>query len=88
MNKIFSIAGILVVLTIYCNAQNNQVGDSVLIDSTLNREQNIFLNNQAEALLSQANEVLSNYPPNWPEPTARRSALMLLDGVLHEFGRV
>ena len=72
MNKIFSIAGLLVLLTICCNAQNNQVGGSVLIDPTLNEEQNIFLDNQAEALLSQASEVFSNYPPNWPEPTARR----------------
>jgi len=84
MNKIFSIAGLLVLITISCKAQNNQARSSVLIDATLNEEQNQFLNNQAEALLSQASEVFSDYPPNWPEPAARRSALLLLDGVLHD----
>ena len=84
MNKIFSIAGLLVLITIACNAQNKQVRNSVLIDTTLNEVQNQFLDNQAEALLSQANEVFSEYPPNWPEPAARRSALLLLDGVLHD----
>ena len=84
MNKILSISGILLLITISCIAQNNQPMSSVLIDSTLSKRQNQYLNNQAEALLGQASEVLSNYPPNWPEPTARRSALMLLDGVLHD----
>lgn len=84
MNKILSIAGFLVFITIACEAQNKKTGSSVLIDTTLNKIQNQFLNNQAEALLSQANEVFSNYPPNWPEPPARRSALLLLDGVLHD----
>jgi L-ascorbate metabolism protein UlaG (beta-lactamase superfamily) len=84
MNKILSIAGLFVLITISCNAQNNQVGSSVLIDSTLNEKQNQFITDQAEALLSQASEVFANFPPNWPEPAARRSALMLLDGVLHD----
>jgi L-ascorbate metabolism protein UlaG (beta-lactamase superfamily) len=84
MTKILSIAGLLILITISCIAQKNQAGSSVLIDATLNEKQNQFLNNQAEALLSQASEVFSNYPPNWPEPAARRSALMLLDGVLHD----
>ena len=84
MNKIFSIAGLLVLITISCNAQNNQARSSVLIDATLNEEQNQFLDNQAEALLSQASEIFSDYPPNWPEPAARRSALLLLDGVFHD----
>ncbi len=68
MNKILSIAGLFVLITISCNAQNNQVGSSVLIDSTLNEKQNQFINDQAEALLSQASEVFANFPPNWPEP--------------------
>ena len=84
MNKIFSIAGLLVLITISCNTQKNQPGSSVLIDATLNEEQNQFMDNQAEALLSQANEVFSDYPPDWPEPPARRSALLLLDGVFHD----
>ena len=84
MNKKLSIASLLVIITISCIAQNNQARSSVLIDTTLNEIQNQFLNNQAEALLNQASEVFSNYPPNWPEPAARRCALMLLDGVLHD----
>lgn len=84
MKKIFSIAGLLVLITISCKAQSNQARSSVLVDTTLNEVQNQFMDNQAEALLSQANEVFSDYPPNWPEPAARRSALLLLDGVLHD----
>ena len=84
MNKIISVASLLVFFTISSNAQNNQVGSADLIDPSLNEIQNQFLDNQAEALLNQANEVFSNYPPNWPEPAARRTALMLLDGVLHD----
>jgi len=84
MNKIFSITGLLVLITISCKAQNNQTKSSVLIDPTLNEIQNQFMDNQAEALLSQASKVFSDYPPNWPEPAARQSALLLLDGVLHD----
>jgi len=84
MKKILSIASLLGLLTITCIAQNNQAGSSVLIDTTLNEIQNQFLNNQAEALLNQANEIFSKYPPDWPEPEARPGALMLLDGVLHD----
>jgi len=84
MNKIFSIAGLLVLITIACNAQNKKAGSSVLIDTTLNEIQNQFMDNQAEALLSQASKVFSEYPPDWPEPASRRSALLLLDGVLHD----
>jgi len=84
MNKIFSIAGLLVLITISCKAQNNQAQSPVLIDTTLNEVQNQFMNNQAEALLKQASVVFSDFPPDWPEPAARRSALLLLDGVLHD----
>lgn len=84
MNKIVSIATLLVLITISCIAQNNGAGSSFLIDTTLNVSQNKYLDNQAEALISQANEVFTNFPPNWPEPVVRRSALMLLDGVLHD----
>ncbi|NOX45763.1 MAG: hypothetical protein GXO89_02160 [Chlorobi bacterium] len=83
MNKILSIVGLLVLITISCIAQNNQANTSALIDTALNEKQNQFLNNQAEALLNQASEVFSDYPPNWPEPVDRRT-LMLLDGVLHD----
>ena len=84
MNKFFSIAGLFLVLTICGHAQDRQAGNPLLIDPTLNEIQNQFLNNQAEALLAQASEVFSEYPPAWPEPAARRSALMLLDGVFHD----
>ncbi len=83
MKKILSIACLLALMAL-SSAQNRQPASSDLIDPTLNEIQNQFLNNQAEALLSQANEVFSNYPPSWPEPPARRSAFLLMDGVLHD----
>ena len=64
--------------------QQDQVANPDLIDPALNETQNIFLNNQAEALLYQTGNILSDYPPGWPEPAPRRSALLLLDGVLHD----
>ena len=84
MKKIFSIAGLFIIITISCFAQKNETGGIVLVDPTLNEIQNRFVDNQAEALLSQASEVLADYPPDWPEPAARKSALLLLDGVLHD----
>ncbi len=84
MKKIVSLAGLLVLMTISCYTQNKQAGNSELIDPALNEVQNRFMDNQAEALLSQASEVFSRYPPDWPEPAARKSALLLLDGVLHD----
>ena len=84
LRKIFSIAGLLVLITMASNAQNTLERSPVLIDTTLNEIQNLFMDNQAEALLSQASEVFSDHPPDWPEPAARRSALLLLDGVLHD----
>jgi L-ascorbate metabolism protein UlaG (beta-lactamase superfamily) len=72
----------LVVITT-TGAQDNQTTGPD-IDPSLNSVQNTFLNNQADALLNQAGEVLSEVPPAWPEPDARRSALLLLDGVLHD----
>ena len=83
MKKTLSIT-LLLSFLVLCNAQNKQVASSELIDPALNEIQNVFLNNQAEALLNQANKVFSDYPPRWPEPEARQSALLLLDGVLHE----
>jgi len=83
MKRLLSITYLLALMA-FSHAQNNQPASSDLIDPTLNQIQNQFLNNQAEALLNQANDVFSNYPPGWPEPPARRSALLLLDGVLHD----
>ena len=83
MRRILSIACLLALMTFSCT-QNNQTDSPDLTDPAPNEIQNKFLNNQAEALLSQANEVFSNYPPSWPEPAARRCALLLLDGVFHD----
>ena len=83
LKKIVPVA-FLIALTTFSSAQNNQSDRSDQIDPSLNKLQNQFLNTQAEALLQQADDVLSSCPPNWPEPPARRSALLLLDGVLHD----
>lgn len=83
MRKLFILLAAFL-LNISVDGQNNTAESSVLIDTTLNEIQNNFMNKQADALLGQANEVFSRYPPDWPEPEARRSALLLLDGVLHD----
>lgn len=83
MQKIVLIACLLA-LRALGSAQDVPTVSADLLDPSLNEIQNIFLNNQAEALLSQANEVYFNNPPNWPEPPARRSAFLLMDGVLHD----
>jgi L-ascorbate metabolism protein UlaG (beta-lactamase superfamily) len=60
------------------------IEENLLIDTTLNEIQNLFMNNQAEELLGHANQVLATHLPDWPEPPARKSAMLLLDGVLHD----
>ncbi len=84
MSRKFSIALLLVLFTIICTAQSNQSRNPVRVDTTLSVVQNQFVDNQDEALLNQANKVFSDYPPTWPEPSARRSALMLLDAVFYD----
>ena len=74
----------LLVQVALCSALYGQTIRPELIDTTLNETQNIFLNSQAEALLAQSERELSDFPPAWPEPEARISALLLLDGVLHD----
>ena len=83
MKKILTLAYLLVLMA-PVSSQINQTASADLIDPILSQTENLFLNNQAEALLGQANSVLLEYPPNWPEPAARQSALLLLDGVLHD----
>jgi hypothetical protein len=83
MKRILATICLLAIVS-YGFTQNAQQVNSGLIDPTLNATENQFLNKQAEALLNQANDVFLNYAPNWPEPAARRNALLLLDGVLHE----
>jgi L-ascorbate metabolism protein UlaG (beta-lactamase superfamily) len=83
MKSILTLSCLLAWISII-NAQNNQSAISGLIDPALNEIQNQFLNNQAEALLGEAGDVFSNFPPDWPEPASRPAALLLLDGVLHD----
>jgi len=84
MNKILLLTGLWTMLTMACAAQTQITKRSILIDTTLTEIQNQYMNNQAEALLNQANEVLEQYRPDWPEPPARQSALLLIDGVMHD----
>lgn len=78
-----SMAGMLALMAL-SSAQNIEANKAGLIDPTLSETENLFLNMQAEAMLGQAEEVFSNHPPAWPEAEARRSSLLLLDGVLHD----
>lgn len=84
MNMKRYIVVLLILISLISTSQNNQTKESVRIDTTLNEVQNQFMDNQAEALLNEANKLFSDYPPNWPEPAVRRAALMLLDGVFHD----
>jgi len=84
MKKVLLFAFLAAGIGLISHAQNGQDKSSDLIDPALNEIQNQFMDNQAEALLSQATQVLSEYPPAWPEPPTRKSALLLLDGVLHD----
>ena len=65
-------------------AQDHTPESTILPDPSLNEVQNQFMDNQAIALLKEASEVLAAYPPSWPESEARKSALLLLDGVFHD----
>jgi L-ascorbate metabolism protein UlaG (beta-lactamase superfamily) len=82
-NKVL-ITTILLWLVATTFGQSKQTENTNLIDPSLNLLENQYMNNQAEALLHQANEVLIDHLPAWPEPPARRSALLLMDGVLHD----
>jgi hypothetical protein len=55
-----------------------------LIDPRLNQIQNHFMDQQASALLSVANEAINRFQPQLPEPLERRMAMLLIDGVLHD----
>lgn len=54
------------------------------INPTLGAEDDYFFSRQAKAFLNEAENVLSEYPPQIPEPLPRRLALRLIDGVTHE----
>jgi L-ascorbate metabolism protein UlaG (beta-lactamase superfamily) len=83
MKGILSMLCLLVMMT-WGSAQDKQMANSVLIDPTLDQVQNQYMDNQAEALLDHVNVVISEFKPGWPEPPARKSALLLMDGVLHD----
>lgn len=78
MNRVFFS---LVLLTnfLQCFAQ-----EYVVIDPRLTKKQDIFLNQQAEVSLNLATKVLTDVPPQIPEPVERTLALYLLDGVFHD----
>ena len=54
------------------------------IDPGLTRKQDELLNQQAEVMLNKADEVLSTFPPQFPEPLERTMALYLLDCIFHD----
>jgi L-ascorbate metabolism protein UlaG (beta-lactamase superfamily) len=56
----------------------------VPIDPTLTQKQDESLNQQAEVMLNKANEVLTSFPPQIPEPMERTMALYLLDCIFHD----
>jgi len=54
------------------------------IDPRLTQKQDESLNQQAEVMLNQADEVLSSIPPQIPEPLERSLALYLLDCIFRD----
>ena len=54
------------------------------IDPGLTQQQDKLINQQAEVMLNKANEVLTNFPPQIPEPLERTMALYLLDCIFHD----
>ncbi len=83
MKRILSIAILLSLIT-SSYTQNSEPDPIGPINPTLSISEDQFLNNQAEALLEHVNMVLSKHQPSWPEEADRRSALLLLDAVLHD----
>lgn len=43
-----------------------------------------FISRQTAAFLEEADSVINENPPTWPEPTVRRLALYLVDAALHD----
>lgn len=84
MKQAVYLSSLLLLAHMACRAQGQSSGSPILTDPALNEVQNQFMDNQASALLNEASEVFAAYPPQWPEPKARKSALFLLDGVFHD----
>lgn len=54
------------------------------VDPTLTPRQDEALNQQALKMLSQADKVLQDFPPQIPEPLERTMALYLMDCIFHD----
>ena len=54
------------------------------VDARLSNDDDAFMNRQAEAFLREVDATLSRVPPQPKEAESRRSALLLLDAVLHD----
>jgi len=72
------------VVELELDLKNREEGQIKRTDPSLNQAENQHLDKQAQALLNEVNTTLSLKPPAWPEPPGRRSALLLLDAVLHD----
>ena len=68
----------MVLLAVPCFAQADA------LDPHLNDADNAYLDRQAGALLGEVERTLEELQPQVPEPRARRLALLVIDGVLHE----
>ena len=82
-NKLVSTVLLFGIIATLCG-QNLQADKSELFDPSLNPAENEYLDKQADALLHEVNQVLRDNQPAYPEAPARRTALLLLDAVLHE----
>lgn len=73
-------------ITLAACATGPQILDSTadLIDPSLSKIENEYIDGQSEALLEIADKTLVRYPPQFPEPTERRLVMFLLDGVFHD----
>ncbi len=75
-------SGLIFVLIIYTGHSFTQ--EYIPIDPSLTQRQDELLNQQAKVMLNQADEVLSTFPPQIPEPLERTMALYLLDCIFHD----
>lgn len=84
MKNKLAITVILLGLMATLCGQNQQADKSGSFDPSLNPAEKQYLDKQAKALLYEVNRVLHDNQPDYPEPPARRTALLLLDAVLHD----
>lgn len=79
MKRAWMAAGVLVLVMSHAAPVFSEPEDPVL-----NAQENAYLNRQAQALLGEAAAALDRCPPQHPEPRERRTALLLIDAVLHD----